>query len=129
MNLNNALSQVNALTLAVSDERTSSLDGTSIDLQAYEGVAAFVLNAGKASAGTTPTLNAKLQHSADDSTFADVTGGAFTEVTDAANSLQVLKLNVSDLKRYVKLVGTIAGSGATFDFGAEVLAVKKAVSS
>jgi len=127
-NLMNALSQVVALILAPPIARTATLTGTAIDITDYEGVGLFVLNAALATAGTTPTLNCKLQHSdTSGGTYADVTGGAFTEVTDAAgNGVQVLKLNVSDLKAHVKLIGTIAGANASFDFAAQFIGVKKA---
>ena len=123
----NALSQAVGLVLAAAARRTSTLTGTGIDVLAYEGVALVVLNA-SAGTGTTPTLDVKLQHSDDNSTYADVTGGAFTQVTDVAGSagVQVKKINVSDLKRYVRAIGTIAGTTPSFDFGVEFIGIKKA---
>jgi len=128
MNLGNAMAQAVALSVAESDERNADLDGTSIDLQDYEGMAAFILNS-SAGTGTDPTLDCKLQDSADDSTFADVTGATWTQVTDAAALVEVLKLNVSNLRRYVKIVGTVGGTTPVFTYGAEFLGFKKAVSS
>jgi hypothetical protein len=123
----NALSQAVGLVLAQAARRTSTLTGTGIDVLAYEGVALVVLNA-SAGTGTNPTLDVKLQHSDDDSTYADVTGGTFTQVTDVAGSagVQVKKINVSDLKRYVRAIGTIAGTTPSFDFGVEFVGIKKA---
>ena len=123
----NALAQAVGLVLAAAARRTSTLTGTGIDVLAYEGVALVVLNA-SAGTGTTPTLDVKLQHSDDDSTYADVTGGAFTQVTDVAGSagVQVKKINVSDLKRYVRAIGTIAGTTPSFDFAVEFVGIKKA---
>ena len=123
----NALAQAVGLVLAAAARRTSTLTGTGIDVLAYEGVALVVLNA-SAGTGTTPTLDVKLQHSDDNSTYADVTGGAFTQVTDVAGSagVQVKKINVSDLKRYVRAIGTIAGTTPSFDFGVEFVGIKKA---
>jgi len=123
----NALAQAVGLVLAAAARRTSTLTGTGIDVLAYEGVALVVLNA-SAGTGTTPTLDVKLQHSDDNSTYADVTGGAFTQVTDVAGSagVQVKKINVSDLKRYVRVIGTIAGTTPSFDFGVEFIGIKKA---
>lgn len=123
----NALAQAVGLVLAAAAQRTSTLTGTGIDVLDYEGVALAVLNA-SAGTGTTPTLDVKLQHSDDDSTYADVTGGVFTQVTDAAETagVQVLKVNVSDLKRYVRVIGTIAGTTPSFDFGVEFVGIKKA---
>ena len=123
----NALAQTVGLVLAAAARRTSTLTGTGIDVLDYEGVALAVLNA-SAGTGTTPTLDVKLQHSDDDSTYADVTGGTFTQVTDAAETagVQVLKVNVSDLKRYVRVIGTIAGTTPSFEFGVEFVGIKKA---
>ena len=123
----NALSQAVGLVLAAAARRTSTLTGTGIDVLAYEGVALVVLNA-SAGTGTNPTLDVKLQHSDNDSTYADVTGGTFTQVTDVAGSagVQVKRINVSDLKRYVRVIGTIAGTTPSFDFAVEFVGIEKA---
>jgi hypothetical protein len=123
----NALSQAVGLLLAAAARRTATLTGTGIDVLHYEGVALIVLNA-SAGTGTTPTLDVKLQHSDDNSTFADVPAGAFTQVTDVAGTagVQVKRVNVSDLKRYLRVVGTIAGTTPSFDFGIEFVGIKKA---
>jgi hypothetical protein len=129
MNLLNALSQALALLVAPPIARTATLTGTAVDLLDYEGVGLVVLNAAAATAGSTPTLNVKVQHSDTTTTgdFADVTGATFTEVTDGAGTagVQYLKLNVSNLKRYIRVIGTIAGSNASFDFSVEFVGVKK----
>ena len=123
----NAMAQAVGLVLAAAARRTSTLTGTGIDALHYEGVALVVLNA-SAGTGTTPTLDVKLQHSDDNSTFADVTGAAFTQVTSDGGTAgaQVMKVNVSDLKRYLRVIGTIAGTTPSFDFGVEFLGIKKA---
>ena len=125
----NALSQALGLVLAAAARRTTTLTGTEIDVLHYEGVALIVLNA-SAGTGTTPTLDVKLQHS-DTTTsgdFADVTTGAFTRVTEVSGTagVQVLRVNVSDLKRYLRVIGTIAGTTPSFDFGVEFVGIKKA---
>ena len=123
----NALAQATGVELAPAASRTSTLTGTGIDVLEYEGVALVLLNA-SAGTGTTPTLDVKLQHSDDDSTYEDVTSGAFSQVTDAAETagVKVMKLNVSDLKRYLRVVGTIAGTTPSFDFGVEFVGITKA---
>jgi len=129
-NLMNALSQVVSLLLAPPISRTATLTGVATDVLDYEGVGLVSLNAAAATAGTTPTLNVKLQHSDTTTTgdFVDVTGATFTVVTDVAGTagVQLLKFNVSDVKRYIRVIGTIAGSSAAFDFTATFLGVKKA---
>ena len=123
----NALAQATGVELAPAASRTSTLTGTGIDVLEYEGVALVLLNA-SAGTGTSPTLDVKLQHSDDDSTYEDVTSGAFSQVTDAAETagVKVMKLNVSDLKRYLRVIGTIAGTTPSFDFGVEFVGITKA---
>ena len=123
----NTLAQATGLELAPAASRTSTLTGTGIDVLEYEGVSLVLLNA-SAGTGTSPTLDVKLQHSDDDSTYEDVTSGAFSQVTDAAETagVKVMKLNVSYLKRYLRVVGTIAGTTPSFDFGVEFVGITKA---
>jgi len=123
----NALAQTVSAALAAAARRTSTLTGTGIDVLDYEGVALVLLNA-SAGTGTSPTLDVKLQHSDDDSTYEDVTSGTFTQVTDVAETagVKVMKLNVSDLKRYLRVIGTIAGTTPSFDFGVEFVGITKA---
>lgn len=123
----NALAQATGVELAPAASRTSTLTGTGIDVLEYEGVALVLLNA-SAGTGTNPTLDVKLQHSDDDSTYEDVNSGTFSQVTDAAESagVKVMKLNVSDLKRYLRVIGTIAGTTPSFDFGVEFVGITKA---
>lgn len=63
--------------------------------------------------GTTPTLAVKFQDSADNSTFADISGGAFTSTNVQDGKYIVYKGNV---RRYVKVVYTIAGTTPSFTF-------------
>ena len=71
---------------------TSSGNGTGVNIAAYTGVLAATL-VSAAGGGTTPTLDVKIQESDDDSTYSDVAGGAFTQITDAAAGLQTLYLD------------------------------------
>lgn len=127
MHLLNSLAQAAGLVLAAAARRTTTLTGTAIDLLAYEGVGLVLLNA-SAGTGTTPTLDVKLQHSDDNVTFADVTAGAFTQVTDVAGTagVQVKRINVPDLKRYLRVLGTVDGTTPSFDYGVEFVGIKKA---
>ncbi len=123
----NALAQTVVAALATADRRTATVTGAAIDVLEFEGVALVLLNT-SAGTGTNPTLDVKLQHSDDDSTYEDVTSGAFSQVTDAAETagVKVMKLNVSDLKRYLRVIGTIAGTTPSFDFGVEFVGITKA---
>lgn len=100
---------------------TSTATGTGVDTFGYND-AMVALEVGAVS-GTSPTLDVKIQDSADNSTFADVTGLTFTQVT-ASNNSQVLRvsgLNTSTRRRYLRAVGTIGGTTPSFAFGVEIL--------
>lgn len=100
-----------------------TVTGTSIDTAGYNE-AAVVLSVGNAA--TTGTLNVKVQDSADNSTFADITGAAFTAVPDTGdNTVQIgmLKLDGNTVRRYIKVVGVVAT--AAVDYGVCVLLANK----
>jgi hypothetical protein len=97
---------VSVTTLAVAATITATGNGTAVDVGDYQGMATVHLNAGAANAGTDAI---KLQHSEDGSTnWADVPGGAFTAVGTAASS-QSIKLNADVLRKFVRVVDTLAG--------------------
>ena len=115
-------------TLLACDSRTASADGTGFDLEGSngaEGEAIIILSSDAASAGTNPTLDVKLQESSDDSTWSDISGATFTQVTDAASS-QKISINTNDVKRYLRAVGTIGGtSSPAFTYAVELIYGKK----
>jgi hypothetical protein len=123
----NALAQTVVAALATADRRTETVTGAAIDVLEFEGVALILLNT-SAGTGTSPTLDVKLQHSDDGITFSDVHSGAFTQVTSAAETagVRVMKVTISDLKRYVRVLGTIDGTTPSFDFAAEFVGIRKA---
>lgn len=113
--------------------RTAATTPTAIDLKGYEGLGVLTLNAELASAGSSPTLNVKLQDcDTEGGSYADITtakGGpiAFTEVTGAAGAgVQKVKLNFSALKRFVKVVDAIGGTSTpTFTYSVQLSGRKK----
>ncbi len=85
---------------------TATGNGAAVDVGAYHGMALLHLNAGAGNAGTTTT---KLQHSDDGATnWTDVTGAAFAAVGTVASE-QTLKINADRLKKFVRVVDTLAG--------------------
>jgi hypothetical protein len=101
---------VSVLSLFDPSDRSASANGTAVDILNYEGHAAAILQSAPGT-GTTPTLDVKLQDSADGSTgWADVTGAAFSQVTNAAASAQVVKFNASAVQRYIRAVATVSGT-------------------
>lgn len=87
-------------------------NGTRVDLQPYKGPVTFrYVNGGDPLSVGVSTL--KLQDSADNTTFTDVTGGAFSNVSNGANASNAVAesktYDVRDLRRYVQ--GPITTSG------------------
>ena len=105
--------------------RTSTLTTSAFDTLGYEGELAIIQHVGAVS-GTSPTLDGKLTHcDTSGGTYTDVTGATFTQVT-AADNLQKIAVNRRAVKRYVKYVGTIAGTSPSFTFGVTFAGIKKA---
>jgi len=116
----------NVVELAATAERTSTLTGSGVDLSDYTGPVNIILTS-SAGAGTTPTLNVKLQESAaSGSGYEDVSGAVFAEVDGSADSTQMITLQVDSLKQYVRVVGTIAGTDPVFSFGVVAVARQQA---
>ena len=106
--------QLQTLALIPMADITASGNGTGIDITDYVGLAAVTLSA-KNVAGTNPTLIVKLQDSADNSTFADISGAVFTTVTEAgtlAATLEKITVNLDSARRYIRAVKTIGGTSS-----------------
>lgn len=88
----------------------AAVNGTGVDTRGFEEAKA-IYYAAPSGAGT--TSDCKLQESDDNSTFADVTGATFTQVTTAGGAkVNTMNINLSKRKRYVRLVHTGAGGSA-----------------
>ena len=128
MNNQNIGQSLQLLDLLLMQSVTATGNGTGVDLLGYEGEIAVILSA-KNTAGVTPTLDVKLQDSADNSTFTDISGAAFTQVTDAGTSAAVsekIVIKSDQVKRYVRAVKTIGGtSSPAFDTACHAVGVKK----
>lgn len=90
---------------AASCANTAAATGTGVDLKDYEGPVIVVQNHGT----STGTLDGKIQDSADNSSFADVSGLTFTQSTTTAD-IQSLVVQSKQVRRYIKYVGTV-GTG------------------
>ena len=96
---------------------TSTSTGSGVDISAFKGRMAIMLDSGAASAGTSPTLDVKIQESADDSTYSDISGATFTQVTDAAASFQQIAIDADDAEQYIRVVATVGGTSTpTFTY-------------
>jgi hypothetical protein len=92
-------------------------NGTGIDRLGFEE-ALVILNAGIN--GTSGTVNAKVQESDDNSTFTDITGAAFAQVTESNDdTIYIGRINLIGRKRYIRCVAVVAT--AACDLGMEVV--------
>lgn len=88
----------------------ASNNGTGVDCQGFEKAMAVYY---ASPSGTGTTSDCKLQDSDDNSTFADVTSATFAQNTTVGGAtIQVMNINLSKRKRYVRLVHTGAGGSA-----------------
>ncbi len=103
------LEKLQHFTLCPTASITAIGDQTGVDLAGYEGEIQVILYA--TAAGSGATFDVRIEESADNSTYTAATGGGFTQIGNAI-SKQVLTLNASDLKRYIRMsVTSDAGTG------------------
>lgn len=100
---------------------TSDTNGSGLDFANGEISTNAILEVGAVS-GTTPTLDVKLQESTDNSSWSDISGATFTQVT-AANQRQAIRCLRS--KRYVRAVADVGGTTPSFTMCVEIVAQKK----
>ena len=113
--------------LAVSGARTSTFTGTAVDISQYQGKLKVILDSA-AGTGTTPTLNGKIQtgDQSDGSDAADVSGAAFAQITTTA-AKEAIGVDTRDCKKYIRFVGTIAGTSPSFNFAALAVGQKQII--
>lgn len=110
--------------ISVPAVRTSTVTESGVDLRDYVGGYEITQDVGVVS-GTSPTLDGKIQDSADNSAFADVSGATFTQVT-ATNNIQSIRIDVDAVRRYIRYVGTIGGTASpSFTMGVNGRGIKQ----
>ena len=111
MSVGNTRRTMTVLSFAPNDVVTATGNETGVDLLDYEGDITMILDAEAGGSGITYAV--KVQDSADNSTFADVTDAAFTTTTANTALVETLIVNTDEIKRYARVVITVAGgSGA-----------------
>jgi autotransporter adhesin len=105
---------IRADTAATLGAAIDNLAATAFGWQAYLQVAAFT--------GTDATI--KLQDSADNVTFTDLAGGAFTALPGAGAPLtqRIQSVNTATIRRYVRVVTTTVGGFTSAKFAVAVIA-------
>lgn len=98
------------------DQAAGTVNGTAIDRQVHGNPLSCVLIGAVGAASGSPsaqTYDLKIQDSADGSTgWADVSGAALTQIT-ADNTLGTKDVDLSAVKRYVRLVRVVGFTGGT----------------
>ena len=94
-------------------DHTATVNGVGVNRLGFRE-ALIKLSIGAVS-GTTPTLDAKVQESDDDSTYVDITGAVFTQKVAAdANKIFVGRIWLEARKKFVRVVYTIGGTTPSF---------------
>jgi len=107
------IARLSIAALGVAAAMTATTNGPAVDVSRFTGLAKVSLNSSAMGAAGT-TSNTKLQHSADGSTnWVDVPSGAFAQVTNAGSSAQDIMLNTDSLRKFVRVVDTLAGTTPT----------------
>lgn len=94
------LDKLQHFTLLATTTITATGNQTGVDIRDYDGEIQIILTGTAAGAGADLTF--RIEESDDNSTYTAVTGGGFTAIGNAA-AKQVLTLNASELKRYIRL--------------------------
>lgn len=99
-----------AIALAAASRVTATGNGAAVDVSRFTGLSKLVLDASATEAADN-TADVKLQHSADGATdWADLDLAVFEQVDNSGASLQELHLNADSLKKFVRVVDTMAGT-------------------
>ena len=108
MSIGNTRRTLTALSFAPNDVVAADSNETGVDLQDYEGDITLILDAEAGGSGVTYAV--KVQDSSDNSTFADVSGAAFTTTTANTALVESLVINTDEIKRYARVVIDVTGS-------------------
>ena len=123
MGIGNTRRTLTVLSFAPNDVVAASSNETGVDLQDYEGDMTLILDA--EAGGSHITYAVKVQDSSDNSTFADVTDAAFTTTTANTALVESLVVNTDEIKRYARVVITVAGGTGAGAVSVTGLARKK----
>ena len=98
----------------------TTTNGASVDTKELGDDLMVVLSLGTLTGSH--TIDVKLQDSADDSTFADISGATFPQITESADdTVAALKLNLEGLNRFIRVVSVTAGTVTASNISAAVL--------
>lgn len=101
---------LSVLAVLATQDFSNTANGTSIDLQPYEGKVLFRIDAGNASAGTSPNLLFVVKESTDNGNWTNANSATLTNINAAG--AQVLSYDTRAHGRYVRFDGTISGTNS-----------------
>lgn len=99
---------------------TATDNGPAVNVSEFTGNGYVILNS-SATGGPGQTSDVKLQHSDDGTNNWSDADVAFAQVTNAGASFQSLYVSLDGLKKFVRVVNTLAGSSPTVTFGVAVV--------
>lgn len=118
-----SLTRATVETLFSPAARTTTANGTGVDVTKYEGTALAILDVGTTS-GTTPTLDVKLQEAdAVGGTYTDIPGAVFAQVAGPAQS--IVRIDLDGRKRAIRGVATIGGTTPSFILALDLVVLPK----
>ena len=123
MSIGNTRRTLTVLSFAPNDVVTATGNKTGVDLLDYEGDITMTLDAEAGGSGVTYAV--KVQDSSDNSTFGDVSGAAFTTTSADTALVETLTVNTDEIKRYARVVITVAGGTGAGALSVVALGSKK----
>jgi len=103
--------ELSSISLFPAKDQTATGNGTGVNITDFVGKLKLTLDSEAADVGT---LDVKIQDSADNSTYADVTGATFTQVTTAAALVESIAIDTRAVKKWIRGVRTIATGPVVF---------------
>lgn len=112
MSIGNTRRATTLLSFIPNDVTASTKTGSAVDLQDLEGDMECILDA--EAGGASVTYAVKLTESdTSGGSYTDVASGAFTTTAADTASVQKLTVNTDEMKRFIKVVVTVAGGSGT----------------
>ena len=122
--LRQALDKLQLVSVHPTAARTSTGNGTAIDLQLFDGDLELILDSA-AGTGTTPTMTVSVESSdTSGGVYTAISGAAFTQVTTTA-SQQAIVISKDEARRFIRIVHTIGGTTPSFTFSVNGVGVRK----
>ena len=115
---------LSVIAVLATQDFAATANGTPVDLSTYLGKVLFRIDAGNASAGTTPNLTFVVKESTDNGNWTNANNASITAII--ASAAQTLAYDTRAHGRYVRFDGTLTGTNSpSFPVGIVGLAQKE----